>query len=510
MADVDTSSYPRPQAQQNPLDMITKIGQVADTLGNFEVGKATQGAIGEDGEINRNKLAQALRQTQVGSMKAIPTLDALEKLRQAGHTADQAGLENFQKRMAVTNHLFSGLASKDNPTMDDVYDVAAKVMDPGLNAKKFGLTVPVIMNALKSFRGPDGKPLPPAQIKAKALEIQTQAAATSEILGQHSPQVRAVQTPQGIQFQPGGSAANPAFNQTPTAIPPTQEVVDTNKFLPDGTPNPNYGQKKLYGVEENPAGPKPLPSARPVRQATEGITGVQYGDTTNPQNGKVLKKAELATSLAPGDTTPLTASAEVYAKDLNDSRNYGERMNPLRQAIPLLEKLGPTGSGPGQETIQHIKSFAQTLGLPVPNDKSITNYAEAKKYLAQNAATVAPPGTNIPSVLNAMEANPNMSQPQAAAVDLSKMLYGLGRMRQASVLAFRATGLPASQYTDWASKWSKDQDPRAYTADLMSPEQRAELAKKLKPGSEQAKKFRESYQTVKSLGLLGDVERETK
>ena len=108
-------------------------------------------------------------------------------------------------------------------------------------------------------------------------------------------------------------------------------------------------------------------------------------------------------------------------------------MNPLKQAIPLLEKLGKTGVGPTTETIQHIKSAAQSLGIPVPNDKAITNYAEAKKYLSQNAAAVAPPGTNIPSVLNAFEANPNMQQPQQAAVELSKMLYGLGRLRQARI-----------------------------------------------------------------------------
>ena len=75
-----------------------------------------------------------------------------------------------------------------------------------------------------------------------------------------------------------------------------------------------------------------------------------------------------------------------------------------------------------------------------------------------------------------MEANPSVKQPNEAAIHLSKMLYGLGRLRQASVLAFQTAkkkeGLTDSDYTDWASKWSRDQDPRAHMADLMSPEQR--------------------------------------
>src|SRR5882672_4749888 len=98
---VDTSSYLKPQPAPNPLDTVTKFGQAADTLGNVEAGKAVQGAILPDGTIDRNALAQALKGTVAGSMKAIPTLSGYEQLRQAGHVADEAGLDNFQKRMAT-------------------------------------------------------------------------------------------------------------------------------------------------------------------------------------------------------------------------------------------------------------------------------------------------------------------------------------------------------------------------------------------------------------------------
>src|ERR1700679_4355224 len=101
MTDVDTSSYPRPQPAANPFDTITRYGQAASAIGDVEAGKAVQGAILPDGSIDRNALAQSLKGTVAGSMKAIPTLNAYEQLRQAGHVAGEAGLENFQKRVGL-------------------------------------------------------------------------------------------------------------------------------------------------------------------------------------------------------------------------------------------------------------------------------------------------------------------------------------------------------------------------------------------------------------------------
>jgi hypothetical protein len=99
-------------------------------------------------------------------------------------------------------------------------------------------------------------------------------------------------------------------------------------------------------------------------------------------------------------------------------------------------------------------------------------------------------------VLNSMEANPSVKQPNEAAVHLSKMLYGLGRLRQASVLTFQAAkkreGLTRQRLRGLASRWSRDQDPRAYMADLMTAEQRKKLSDSIKPGTTQAKKFRET------------------
>lgn len=241
MAEVDTSIY-KPQPQQNPLKMISDLGGALDTLGEIEVGKASQQALDPNtGEIDRNALGRMLQQTVAGSRKAIPTFDALEKLRSAGFGADQAGLDTFQKRMAITHHLFSGVASKDKPTMDDVYDIATIALDPKLDAKKYGITMPVIMNALKQFRGPDGKPLSSAQIKQKALEIQTQAASTSEILQQHSPRYGVTDRGGSFEIVPHGTGSNPAVG---TVLP---------KNLPPGTPVATKDGTQYLGEQPAPA-----------------------------------------------------------------------------------------------------------------------------------------------------------------------------------------------------------------------------------------------------------------
>jgi len=141
MAEVDTSSYPKPQPQQNPLDQIIKFGQAAGAIGDLEAGKAVQGAIGPDGEIDRNMLAQALKGTVAGSMKAIPTLQAHETLRNAGFSSDQAGLETFRKRMELVNGVFGHIAAKDNPTIQDINSAAARLLHPDVNGPKYGLTI---------------------------------------------------------------------------------------------------------------------------------------------------------------------------------------------------------------------------------------------------------------------------------------------------------------------------------------------------------------------------------
>jgi hypothetical protein len=424
MPDFDFSSYPKPQNQQtNPLDMILKVGQVADTLGNLEAGKAVQGAIGPDGEIDRNAVAQALKGSVAGSMKAIPTLNAYEQLKNAGHVADQAGLENFQKRMALINHLFGGLASKDKPTMSDVNSIAARVLDPAVNGPKYGITFPVVMNALKNFRGPDGRPLPPEKIKEAALQMQTMTATTSEQLAVHSPRFQVVDDNNTIRFQPIGTAVNPQYPVIVKRIPTGTEITNpetrTRELLPPQEPapamriDPNTGEVVPQGQSQPIVPmPRPAPVERPGNALGSVISGSRRTfdtptapeDAPSPVKSAVTGPATFAerygpkigggpqVNLAPGVSEAAVSTAGQSAAMGNQLVTAANEAPATRAILDNLERtLEDFKPGVGADWARIGKSLVNTT-LPESvakkigfDPKSIASQEEFNK-LAYNLA----------------------------------------------------------------------------------------------------------------------------
>lgn len=489
MADFDFSSYPKPQAPQNPLDMITHIGQAADTIGNLQVGQAVQGAMGPDGQIDPNKLAQALASSPAGAMKAIPTLNALQTLRSAGYSADQAALDTFQKRMAITNHLFSGLASKDNPSIDDVMDTAAKAMDPGLNAKQYGITVPVIMGAIKQFYGPDGKPLPSSEIKKKALEIQTHAATTQEILAQHSPQVRAVQTSQGIQFQPGGTAANPAYNQTNVGLGPSTEVTDTRRTLSDGTPNPNYGGKMLLGNQPQPQS-VPMPAARPSPNFNDRF-GAAFPNAT---------PSGPATSLGPGTAESIAAQRGQATQGANQLMTAANEVRDTKAVLDNLEEdLTKFTSGQGADWSRVAKNFVNR-NIPMPaswkaagtvlDENSLAsqeNFNKLAQMLAQRQFQ-ALGGTGTDAKLSsAMATSPNEYLSGLGNKGIIRMLKGNQDAIAAKGrdwLAYKKAN-PDADYNEFSQNFNDNFDPRIFQFKYIPSKERQTYFNNMDPDEQQ-------------------------
>lgn len=191
------------------------------------------------------------------------------------------------------------------------------------------------------------------------------------------------------------------------------------------------------------------------------------------------------TSAIRGGTQPVAAvpgAAEAQVQTgagsgaaLNDARqrglNYRQEVFPLETAIPALEKLGKTGTGPGTEEFNHVKSFLQSAGIPGLDTDKIKNFDEAKKYLTDFVNQNGNTGTND-KLAAAFAGNPSVGVSNAAAVDVAKSALTLRRMKQAQLVEFEKSGLPDSEYTKWASQWNVGHDPRAYGFDLMKPEQR--------------------------------------
>lgn len=527
MAEVDTSSYPRPQAPQNPLDQIMKVRDTAGALGDIEVGKGIQQAIQPDGTIDRNTLAQILKGSVAGSMKAPQALNALETLRQAGYAADEKGIDALRNQMGYSAQLLSPYMKLDPKkgdgiTQEELMTNWGKMLKHGADYGLHGM-VPLASKALQETHG-----MTPQQ--------RLEWAQNAYLKGQANAQTFEASLPQTTPFATGarsgtavtGTRFNPQGVSMATEPPPTQPTVDTRERLPNGKPNPGYGQPMIMGsgTSEPPPMTRTDSTGRvipPVRQFTEGSTVVGREPPVNAATGQPIQTPQAAATAAPVPAVsrpaagpiptglPPTVAAQMEASQKNYTAhqefagNYQTIANPLKSAIPLLEKVT---TGPTTETINKLQAGAEALGLKIPTSENISNYAKATKYLMQNATSIAPPGTNIPSVMAAFEANPNMSQPSGAVRDLSKAMLALSRYKMAAYAEFEKTGYPATYFNKWAAnEWSLSQDPRAYGADLMTPDQRAKLEKTLRPGSEEAKRFKNSLDTAASVpGLLGDVE----
>lgn len=195
----------------------------------------------------------------------------------------------------------------------------------------------------------------------------------------------------------------------------------------------------------------------------------------------------LQTGMAPGFTAAQEATGAGSGVALNDARqrglNYRQEVFPLETAIPALEKLGKTGTGPGTEEVNQIKSFLQSAGIPGLDAEKIKNFDEAKKYLTDFVNQNGNTGTND-KLAAAFAGNPSVGISNAAAVDVAKSALALRRMKQAQLIEFEKSGLPDSEYTKWASQWNIGHDPRAFGFDLMTPAQRKKVIESLPEGKD--------------------------
>lgn len=508
MAEVDTSSYPRPGQPQNQLDQILKVGQVADTLGGIEVGKGMQAAIQPDGSVDRNALAQILKGSVAGSMQAPKAFSAIEALRNAGHAADEQAVRS---QMAQVQYVASQMSpfykKKGGVTQEDLIKIAGPTI---ANGTKLGVkgVIPSVAEALQKTHGMND-----IQRGQWLDQHYEQGLATGRQFEAELPRTKTYDDQGNLIEADAGTQKNPKTFTIKKQVAPGQPTIDDRQTLPNGQPNPNYGQPSVLGPGGS-GGPNitdtGIAGRPPVRQFTEGSRVVSREPPVDAATGRPIQSREatranapIPTGLPPGETERLKASQDAYTAASRASADYQTRINPLKSAIPLLEKVT---TGPTTEIMNHVQAAAEALGFKIPTSEDVSSYAKAKKYLNQNATSIAPAGTNVPGVMAAFESNPNMQQPSDAVRDLTKVMLTLSRMKQAEILAFEKTNLPKNRFTEWAAEWGPQQDARAYGADLMSPEQRTKLEKSIKAGSVQAKRFKNSFETAKEHELLGDVE----
>lgn len=199
----------------------------------------------------------------------------------------------------------------------------------------------------------------------------------------------------------------------------------------------------------------------------------------------VVRAQGIQTDLAPAARAAAGVTGQGAGEALATARNqsvaFPNQIFPLEQAIDSLERLGTRGTGPGSETLNHIKSFALTMGVPGVDEKGVVDFDKAKKYLTDFVNQTGNSGTND-KLAAAFAGNPSVNIANASAIQVAKAALSLRRSQEARIKAFEDAGLPETDFAKFAGKWNREHDVRVFGWDLMTPDQRRAVMKDMPQG----------------------------
>lgn len=481
MAEIDTSSYPKPVAPPNALDQMQKYGA----------------------------LQQQQQQIQSGAL-----------------TIDKQKLDLVNQRFGEMAKGFTALIAKPDLNEDDVRTYVQ-------NQVKLGYVPPEMAAQTISTLPPTQNMLPAQASKVLKDTLATHlqhAQSTMEAINTHfgtpAEQSDSANTYAGVrQSAMQGGAFKPA-SVTPQQLPPTQPTVDTNPT------SPNYGQPGVSGPS-GAAGPRPYiarpappagmvndpsqgnltgngsppPAPRPTVSGPTGATVNKGTEFDNRFNAAFDKGGFKPTGLAPGAAEAIKTvgaqSGKDYASALSRAKNFKADLYPAQAALEGIKELGTQGVGPGTEALNNLKS-AMITWLPNADKEAINsvgNFEQTRKYLTQIARGSGTTGTND-QLAAAFEANPSIKMSQAATANVLKSVIALRKMEQAQTLLFNKTGLPPDQYSKWIATNQNVLDARAFGFDMMDRDAKTKLIGQLKKDPKALKRFEDSLQFAHDAELI--------
>jgi hypothetical protein len=220
------------------------------------------------------------------------------------------------------------------------------------------------------------------------------------------------------------------------------------------------------------------------------------------------------TALPVGSASAMEDASKAYGAAIEGAGRYAQRVNPLRQAIPIVEGMKETDIGPTSEKWNNFKSSLQSLGagpLLGIDPTKIASYNEAKKYLSQyalQASSVLGPKTND-GLASAVSANPNMTMDKLSVSQLSKAALGMERMQQTGIREFQALvnagKASPGDFNKFMLEFSSEQDPRGFVYDLLPAQEQKQMLEGLSPL--QKSRIADSMLLAKKWGTIGDVKR---
>ena len=538
-------------APPQPFNPLASLGQAAQT-GNALIGlRQNQLAVAgrqalasayqntpldpSTGLPNTRALVQNLMATPGGGLVIPDIIKATQDQQKNQFELQKAGQDQATSRAAIFGGALAPLlAQGDNVSTRDVLGVIGRLHAAGIpvdgavqqvvSTMPTGGGAPLRQWVLQNF----GSSLPAADQASTFLPkvgtqdaggtIQTYDAnpvtnpgATGMTLGKTlSPGEQVAQTPGPLTASGGQTklpqAAYAAQNGLGALVPGGASAFGTGRpgDLPAALLNPaNAGSAASAGVAA------PAQSAGDQGSATPGFGGML---------ASLAGTAPMQTALGPGQQAGLDAAGKASADQwaqLQQSVGGGAaggagsagRIATLQHAQDLLQQLGTQGTGPSSPQTQAIASYLQSVPgvgklLPGLDATSIANYDEANKYLTQYAAARAGAhgGTTDSQLATTLSSNASTHISNLAAQDVVKANIGLERMDQAQADAFSkatdpATGQPLTpdQFSTFSANWNRTQDPRAYIASELSPQQVTQLVGSLAPAD--LARFQNTYST---------------
>lgn len=464
MAETDTSSYLKPAALPAQKTLLDQVGQYQQ-LESQKLGISQQKLklMNDHFQVMNAELANMANDPSITPQDAMLRLNNISKTLGTPEPVKQQMLNEYsvlktpeQVRQQAALSLKRGMAVQEK--INNLYG-APGIVDTGQTIQ------PVNTSPMTGMR-PTGLP------------IQKQIPPTQPVLGPDNQPT--LQGPTPAIAAPGTvTTPTPVMPMRPTALP-----VGPRPSAGITGPSANFGGNVLGANVEAPTFNDRYSAAFPAPSGPR--TGFAPGvvEAENEAGGK---------------------SGQHLANERAASAAYQRDVFPLQQAIPALEKLGAKGTGPGTETINHLKSFILS-NVPGITEKdpafaSVPTFDKARKYLTDFVNQTGNSGTND-KLAAAFAGNPSVNISNAAAVDVAKAAYALRNVRQAQYLEFEQSGQPASNFSKWVAQRQHEIDPRAFGVDMMNDDAKKKLLGELNKNKREKQLFEKSLELAHRLGFI--------
>ena len=453
----------------------------------------------------------------------LDTAQKFQGLEQGSITLQQSKLKQMNDQFNIMNSELATLANNPNVTKEMAQSRLLTL------AKTFNLKPEITQHMLGELNSaPD--------VKSFAQNALVRGMATQEKVNNlyGTPQVIG----NGQQNYPTAVSPITGVRQigTPWQVqtPPGQEVVDTNPTLSDGSPNPYYGQKRLYGpnlpvappgvatgpgqsinqsprvatspgqaaalIQPKPVRTLPISSDKNINLTGPGktITGVDVQDVP-PPNSQAANRFPAPSGPAVGYSPLFEEGKKAYSEDQSLAT---QKLTAVKPAIAAANLMKDLRSGPGTETWNKAVAFMKANNIiPTTANDPTAIYQEVNKYLNQY---VQGGGTRSDADLAQRElSNPNVTQQiSPALIKLTRNTIALDRIQAARAGSFESGDF--SQYGKYRSNFPASVDERAFSIDLLEPAERQKLLGDMlkKKDTKEGQKFFKSLEIAKRTGVL--------